>query len=83
MIAVDIETAVSDHVMRKLEDAFGKAVALMVFASATRSAGVPTCELTIGEFHRLVDAICSDERVLSMWGAVATAKVREEWAALV
>ena len=80
---VDVSTVVSDHVMKKLEDSFGKAVALMIFASATRAADVPTGELNAGEYHRLIAAICSDERCVGMWGEAGADQVRQQWEVLV
>ena len=71
------------HVVGKLEDAFGKAVALMILASATRQAGVPTSELSHGEFLRLVDAICCDQRCLDMWGEAGAVQVKQQWESLV
>jgi hypothetical protein len=79
----DVDTALNEHVMRKLEDSFGKAVAMMIFASAIRAAGVPTGELTVGEYRRLVGAICCDQRCIDMWGDAAAEETRVQWEKLV
>jgi hypothetical protein len=80
---MEAKSALDDHVVRRLEDSFGKAVALLILASATREAKVPTGEMTAGEFKRLVDAICCDQRVLDMWGSAGVEQARQSWVVLV
>jgi hypothetical protein len=83
MMGIDTTVAFEDHVRSKLEDSFGKAVAMLIVASATTSANVPTADLTIGEYHRLVEAICCDQRVVDMWGDAGVQQARQEWERLV
>ncbi|GAB4280487.1 MAG: hypothetical protein Kow0056_14940 [Coriobacteriia bacterium] len=82
-MAAEVSTALEEHVKRRLEDTFGKAVAMLILASATSAAKVPTADLTAGEYRRLVDAICCDQRVLDMWGEDGAESARQEWLALV
>ena len=76
---MDVDTAITDHVLARLEDSFGKAVAMLIMMSATTSAKLPTSELSVGEYMRLVDAICCDTRVVAMWGEAGVAQARSQW----
>lgn len=67
----------------KLESTFGKAMAMMIVATAVRTAQVPTVGLNDQEFQRLVEACCKDQRVLDMWGAAGAADVSAEMKRLV
>lgn len=67
----------------KLESTFGKAVAMMILASASNTAQVPTTGLSDSEFQRLVDATCRDQRVLDMWGNAEAADVSNQLKQLV
>ena len=80
---MDVSMAISEHVVQRLEDSFGKAVALLIIASATSTAKVPTGELSAGEYQRLVEAICGDARILDMWGEAGAEQAREQWVNLV
>ena len=76
---MDVAVILDDHVKQRLEDSFGKAVAMMIFASATRTAGVPTADLNSAECRRLIDAICCDQRVLDMWGDTGAEHALADW----
>lgn len=80
---MDVSEAINDHVRKRLEDSFGKAVAMLIMMSATTSARVPTGDLNPGEYRRLVDAICCDQRVLDMWGDSGVQQARNYWEGLV
>lgn len=72
-----------DAVRAKLEATFGKAMAMMIMASASNVAGVPTAGITNQEFLLLADAVCRDQRVIDMWGSAAAADTAVEWKRLV
>ena len=80
---MSVDEAVDSHVVQRLEDTFGKAVAILIVASATREAGVPTSDLNTQEYRKFVDAICSDVRVVDMWGAAEAEAQRQMWCTLV
>lgn len=74
-----METAAAMETLRsKLEATFGKAMAMMILASAHRAANVPTVGLSPGEFQKLVDATCQDQRVIDMWGTAGASDVSSE-----
>lgn len=69
-----METAAAMEALRmKLEATFGKAMAMMILATACRTAQVPTGGLSPDEFRRLVEATCRDQRVIDMWGSAGAA----------
>lgn len=69
-----------DSVVRpKLEDTFGKAVAMLIIMSATAAAGVPTVELNKDQYLSLVRALADDERVRNMWGAAGVSSQLAQW----
>lgn len=70
---------IDQHVVTRLEDSFGKAVALMIMASANRAANVPVMSPSSEDFLRLVDAVCDDQRVVDMWGRAGSQAAREQW----
>lgn len=67
-MTLEVSSAV-DAVRARLESTFGKAVAMLIMASASNSAGVPTVGMTPGQFTLLAEAVCNDQRVVDMWGA--------------
>lgn len=67
----------------RLESTFGKAMAMMIMASAANVAGVSTVSLTPSDFERLAHAVCNDQRVVDMWGAAGAADAETEWRQLV
>lgn len=75
--------AALDQLRGKLEATFGKAMAMMILASASNAAGVSTVALTPADFNRLADAVCSDQRVVDMWGAAGAADTAAQWHQLV
>ena len=72
-----------DTLRAKLESSFGKAMAMMIVASAANAAGVSTVGLTPDEFRRLADEVCKDQRVVDMWGAASAADTANQWRSLV
>ena len=75
--------AAMEHLRGKLESSFGKAMAMMILASASNSVGVSTVGITDGDFLRLADAVCRDQRVIDMWGAAGAADTAMQWRQLV
>ena len=80
---MSVDEAVDHHVVQRLEDTFGKAVAVLIVATATRESGVPTSGLNALEYRKFIDAICSDHRVVDMWGAAEAEAQRQMWCTLV
>lgn len=72
-----------DALRAKLESSFGKGVAMMILASSANAADVSTIAITPDGFSRLADAVCSDQRVIDMWGAAAVADQRVQWKTMV
>jgi hypothetical protein len=72
-----------DQLRGKLESSFGKAMAMMIMAAASNSTGVTTVGLNNGDFGRLADAVCRDQRVIDMWGSVGAADIASQWKQLV
>lgn len=79
---VECATAL-DQLRGKLESSFGKAMAMMILASASNSIGVSTVGMTDGDFVRLADAVCRDQRVVDMWGSAGAADAASQWRQLV
>ncbi len=72
-----------EHLRGKLEATFGKAMAMMILATASNEAGVSTVSLTPADFGKLADAVCRDQRVIDMWGAAGAADAAAQWHQLV
>jgi hypothetical protein len=72
-----------DQLRGRLESSFGKAMAMMILASASNSIGVATVSLSTPDFQRLADAVCRDQRVIDMWGAAGAADAAAQWRQLV
>lgn len=75
--------AAVDQLRGKLEATFGRAMAMMILASASNAANVSTVSLTPGDFQRLARAVCADQRVIDMWGVAGAADTERQWTQLV
>ena len=73
---------VEQHVRHRLENTFGKALAIMIIASANIAANVPVMDLDRNDYLRLVEAVCSDQRVIDLWGVAGAADALREWSRL-
>ena len=78
---MDVETAVETTIEPQLVDALGRQVANSLLTRATLS------YVTIRgdekkRFEAFVNEICSDDRLINLWGEPAAAKQQEEWIAL-
>lgn len=76
-------TAALGQLRGRLEATFGKALAMMILASASNACGVSTVALTAEEFRRLAAAVARDQRVVDMWGSAGAADAAKQWDALV
>lgn len=72
-------SAAVEKVREKLESSFGKALAMMIMASASNQAGVPTIGMSRGQFLALVEALARDQRVVDMWGASGASDALAQW----
>lgn len=79
---MDCQQAV-EQLRSKLEATFGKAMTMMIVASASNAIGASTMSLTPEQFVSLAEAICRDQRVVGMWGAAGAADVAAQWRQLV
>ena len=67
----------------RLETSFGKALAMLILASACNDADVSMVGLTPDQYGRLVEAVSRDQRVVDMWGTAGAADVAAQWRELV
>lgn len=80
---MDPKAALEEKVKPKLEDTFGKAVAMLIVMSATNSSGASVVSLDETDYRRLCGAICTDPRVVNMWGQAGAQAQQLEWERLV
>lgn len=79
---MEYKELVDSHVRRRLEDSFGKAVAVLILASATRTSACSIMEPDREGYLRLIDAVCKDGRVIDMWGRSGTETTLAQWRGL-
>jgi len=75
----DLQEAFEQNVRAKLENSFGKAVAMMILASASNTTGCSMMAIGANEYARLCEAIAKDERVIDMWGASGAQDALRQW----
>jgi hypothetical protein len=63
----------------ELEDAFGTALTARIILSARDSTNCPIVGMTNEDCYRLIEAIFSDDRVLSSWGSEAAQERMLRW----
>lgn len=80
---MDAMVALEMAVKSKLEDTFGKGIAMLIVANATSTTRAPLIGLDKHSYSRLVEAICCDPRVKEMWGEAGSKAQLEEWIRLV
>lgn len=68
-----------NRVREKLEASFGKALAMMIVASSSNVAGVPTMGMTRDQFLAFAEAVAHDQRVIDMWGASGAGDALIQW----
>lgn len=76
---VTLSHVVSTVIKNDLEDVFGTALAGRILMSARAQADAPIIGITLDAYHRLIDAICSDDRVVGMWGSAGVEERRRRW----
>jgi hypothetical protein len=59
---------INSLVKPELEDAFGTALTARIILTARDSSNCPIVGMTSEDCYRLIEAICSDDRVVSTWG---------------
>jgi len=76
---MEVQAAFDNHVRIKLESSFGKAVAMLILATASNAANAHTMGLDRDQYMRLCEAIARDQRVQDMWGASGAADTLTQW----
>lgn len=76
---MEVQAAFDEHVRLKLESSFGKAVAMLILATASNVAGTTTMGIERDGYMRLCEAIARDQRVVDMWGASGAADTLSQW----
>lgn len=76
---MNCQAAFDQQVRPKLEMTFGKAVAMLIVASASNSCGVIIGDLACEEYRKLCEAIARDQRVVDMWGPLGAKDALMQW----
>ena len=78
---MDARTARETVIKPKLEEVLGNAMAssLLTMSIGAGMSGTNEHE----KLQLMVNSICTDKRVVGMWGAAQTERQRREWSALV
>ncbi len=76
-------TAAVEKVREKLEASFGKAMTMMILASASNATGTSTFGMDSQQYAQFVECVCRDQRVVDMWGARGASDALMQWKALV
>lgn len=79
---MDSQAAFDQHVRPRLENTFGKAVTMLILATASNAAGVTMMGLDRSGYERLCEAIARDSRVVDMWGASGASDTLQQWRTL-
>ena len=75
--------AAVDKVREKLESSFGKAMTVMIMASASNATGTSTFGMDNEQYAQFVECVCRDQRVVDMWGARGAGDALTQWKAFV
>jgi len=76
---MEYQAAFENHVRARLESSFGKAVAMLIVASASNASGVSTIHINAEGYDKLCAAISYDQRVIDMWGASGAQDALHQW----
>ncbi len=76
---MEYQAAFENHVRTRLESSFGKAVAMLIVASASNASGANTMGMDATGYEKLCKAITSDQRVVDMWGASGAEEALRQW----
>lgn len=79
----EYQDAFDRHVKTRLESSFGKAVAMLILASASNAANAPMMGMERDHYVKLCETICTDQRVVDMWGAAGAHDALDQWKRLV
>ena len=77
------KTAIEEHVRPRLEDTFGKAVAMLIMISASNAVGMPLISPTKEGYLKFVKAVVEDQRVRDMWGVSGCTDQLVRWSSIV
>jgi hypothetical protein len=75
----EFQDCFEQHVRSKLESSFGKAVAMLILASASNATGASMIGIGANEYSKLCEAIARDQRVVDMWGASGAQDALRQW----
>ncbi len=76
---MEYQAAFENHVRMRLESSFGKAVAMLIVASASNASGANTIHIDASAYDKLCAAISCDQRVIDMWGASGAQDALRQW----
>lgn len=79
---MEYQAAFENHVRTRLESSFGKAVAMLIVASASNASGANTMGMDQDAYHKMCSAITSDQRVVDMWGASGAQEAFKQWSSV-
>jgi hypothetical protein len=80
---MQVRDALEQHVRRRLEDTFGKAVAMLIWATAHGASGISSIDPDRDGYLRFVQAVCADQRVIDLWGRAGADSTLRQWRELV
>jgi len=72
-------SAALERMRERLDMTFGRALTQLILASASNKAGCATIGLSDDEFTRLAEAVCTDQRVVDMWGEAGANDALRTW----
>ena len=78
---MDAKTARETVIKPKLIEVFGNTIASSLITNATLAGLKGTTEHD--KLNLMVEAICSDKKVVAMWGTSQTERQKKEWLGLV
>ncbi len=80
---MNVVTALETVVKPKLDDSFGRGIAMLIILNASREGNLTLIELDKDSYCTLIEKICCDPRVVKMWGEDGCKKQYETWLGLV
>ena len=68
------------HVIKaELDNVFGSGLTARILMSARNKANAPIVDMNKEDLEKVIDAICSDERVTEMWGIAGIQERKKRW----
>lgn len=80
---MNVVTALETIVKPKLDDSFGRGIAMLIILNASRMANITLVEMDTNDYCQLVENICTDHRVVKMWGEAGCRKQLDSWLSLI